>query len=64
MSNIWVSFIGSPYHLSGPAREELAQPLSHRLGLAGCELPLFENSAIEAIFQATQGMPRKVTSQP
>ncbi len=48
------------YHLSGLAREELPEYLIHRLRLAGCELPLFENPAIEAIFQATQGMPRKV----
>ncbi len=48
------------YHLSGLDREELPQYLTHRLRLAGCELPLFENPAIEAIFQATQGMPRKV----
>ena len=34
--------------------------LCHRLRLAGCELPLFEPPAIEAVFQATQGMPRKV----
>jgi ATP-dependent DNA helicase RecG len=34
--------------------------LTHRLRLAGCELPLFEPPAIEALFQATQGMPRKV----
>jgi type II secretory pathway predicted ATPase ExeA len=34
--------------------------LTHRLRLAGCELPLFEPPAIEALFQATRGMPRKV----
>ena len=34
--------------------------LTHRLRLAGCELPLFEPPAIEAIFQATQDMPRKI----
>jgi general secretion pathway protein A len=48
------------YHLAGLARDELPRYLTHRLRLAGCELPLFEPPAIEALFQATQGMPRKV----
>ena len=49
-----------PYHLAGLTREELPEYLIHRLRLAGCELPLFEPPAVEALFQATQGMPRKV----
>ncbi len=48
------------YHLAGLSREELPEYLTHRLRLAGCELPLFEPPAVEALFQATQGMPRKV----
>lgn len=48
------------YHLSGLTREELPAYLSHRLQLAGCSLPLFEPAAIEALFQATQGLPRKI----
>lgn len=48
------------YHLQGLARPELPDYLTHRLALAGCEHPLFEPPAIEALFQATQGMPRKV----
>jgi general secretion pathway protein A len=48
------------YHLGGLAREELPAYLTHRLQLAGSTLPLFEPPAIEAIYQATQGMPRKV----
>jgi type II secretory pathway predicted ATPase ExeA len=48
------------YHLAGLARDELPDYLTHRLRLAGCELPLFEPPAIEALFQATQGMPRKI----
>ena len=48
------------HHLSGLTREELPHYLTHRLRLAGCELPLFEPPAVEAIFQATHGMPRKV----
>jgi len=48
------------HHLSGLTREELPDYLAHRLRLAGCELPLFEPSAVEALFQATRGMPRKI----
>ena len=48
------------HHLSGLARDELPDYLAHRLRLVGCEIPLFEPAAIEALFQATRGMPRKV----
>jgi len=48
------------YHLSGLSREETPAYLCHRLQLAGSTLPLFEPPAIEALFQATQGLPRKL----
>ena len=48
------------HHLRGLTREELPHYLAHRLHLAGCELPVFEPASIEAIFQATQGLPRKI----
>ncbi len=48
------------YHLSGLTREEIPAYLAHRLKLAGCTLPLFEPAAVEALCQATQGMPRKL----
>jgi type II secretory pathway predicted ATPase ExeA len=48
------------HHLPGLARDELPRYLTHRLRLAGTELPLFTNPATEALFQATNGMPRKV----
>lgn len=48
------------YHLSGLMRDELPKYLNHLTKRAGCELPLFEPPAIEAIFQATKGLPRKV----
>ena len=48
------------HHLSGLTREELPAYLAHRLQLAGSMLPLFAPAAIEALFQATQGLPRKV----
>jgi general secretion pathway protein A len=49
------------YHLSGLTREELPRYLAHLLKLAGTELPLFEPAAMEAIFQATSGLPRKIS---
>jgi type II secretory pathway predicted ATPase ExeA len=48
------------HHLAGLSRDELPDYLTHRLRQVGCELPLFEPPAVEALFQATQGMPRKV----
>ena len=48
------------YHLTGLTRDELPSYLIHRLQLAGCTLPLFEPAAIEALFQASQGLPRKL----
>jgi len=46
--------------LEAKQRPVLIVDEAHRLRLAGTELPLFEPPAVEALFQATQGMPRKV----
>ena len=48
------------HHLHGLGREELDAYLAHRLRLAGCELPLFEPPAIEALYQSARGLPRLV----
>ena len=48
------------HHVSGLTRDELPAYLTHRLQLAGSTLPLFAPAAVEALFQATQGLPRKV----
>jgi type II secretory pathway predicted ATPase ExeA len=50
------------HHLAGLTREELPQYLAHLLRRAGTELPLFEPAAIEAIYQASAGLPRKANS--
>lgn len=50
------------HHLGGLTREELVEYLRHHLRLAGTELMLFEPSAVEAIFQATNGVPRKINA--
>ncbi len=48
------------HHIGGLARDEIDDYLTHRLRLAGCELPLFEAAAVEALYQASRGMPRQV----
>ena len=48
------------HHLAGIERAELDTYLAHRLHLAGCELPLFEPPAVEALFHSTRGLPRLI----
>ena len=48
------------HHLAGLDREELHAYLAHRLRLAGCELPLFDPPAVEALSQSTRGLPRRI----
>jgi type II secretory pathway predicted ATPase ExeA len=47
------------YHISGLSKEELPGYLRHRLQLAGTEMDIFTPQALEAMFQATNGLPRK-----
>jgi len=47
-------------HCGGLARDEVPADLSERLQRAGSPLPLFEPPAIEALFQASHGLPRKL----
>ena len=48
------------HHFGGLDRDELEPYLTHRLRLAGCELPLFEPPAVEALFQGSRGLPRQI----
>ncbi len=48
------------HHLSGLDRDEVDAYIKHRLRLAGCELPLFEEPAVEALFQGARGLPRQI----
>lgn len=48
------------FHLPPLARDEVGPYLIHLLRRTGTELPLFEPAAVEALFQATQGLPRKI----
>ena len=49
-------------NVRGIARDEMGAYLAHRLRLAGSELPLFEPPTVEAIFQASSGLPRKANN--
>ena len=47
------------HHLTGLDRDELDAYLIHRLRLAGCEVPLFDPPAVEALFQSARGLQRR-----
>jgi general secretion pathway protein A len=48
------------YHLEGLSREELDAYLAHQLKAAGVSQPLFDDTARQALYQATKGILRKV----
>jgi general secretion pathway protein A len=48
------------YHLEGLSREELDAYLAHQLKAAGVSPPLFDDAAVQALYQATKGILRKV----
>jgi len=50
------------YHLEGLSRDELDAYLAHQLKAAGVTQPLFDDTARQALYQATKGILRKVTT--
>jgi general secretion pathway protein A len=52
--------IAVQYHLDGLSREELDAYLAHQLKAAGVGQPLFDDTARQALYQATKGILRKV----
>jgi general secretion pathway protein A len=50
------------YHLEGLSREELDSYVAHQLRVAGVKQPLFDDTARQALYQATKGIIRKVNS--
>jgi general secretion pathway protein A len=52
--------IAVQYHLEGLLREELDSYLAHQLKAAGVTQPLFDDTARQALYQATKGVLRKV----
>lgn len=54
--------ITARFHLPAMIKQQLGPYLQHRLSLAGCEQPLFDRSAIAAIWLGSQGIPRLINS--
>src|SRR5437660_10720294 len=52
--------IAVQYHLEGLSREALDAYLVQQLKAAGVTQPLFDDTARQGLYQATQGIPRKV----
>lgn len=52
--------IAVQYHLEGLSREELDAYLAHQLKASGVAQPLFDDTARQALYQATKGVLRKV----
>ena len=52
--------IAVQHQLGGLARDEFEPYLTHRLHLASCDLPLFAPNVLEALFQASRGLPRQI----
>jgi general secretion pathway protein A len=48
------------YHREGLSREELDAYLTHPLKAAGVSPPLFDDTARQALYQASKGIPRKI----
>ena len=48
------------YHLEGLTREEFDAYLAHQLKAAGVSQPLFDDTATQALYQASKGILRKV----
>lgn len=48
------------YHLEGLSRDELDAYLAHQLKTSGIQEPLFDETARQALYQATKGILRKV----
>jgi type II secretory pathway predicted ATPase ExeA len=48
------------FHLTPLDKPETASYIAHRLAVCGCKRSPFSDSAIEAIFQNTQGIPRNI----
>ncbi len=48
------------YHLTPMGKQETNDYIAHRLNICGASENVFSDSAIEAIFQNTQGLPRNI----
>jgi type II secretory pathway predicted ATPase ExeA len=54
--------IAVQYHLQGISRDELEAYIAHQLKAAGVSQPIFDDTARQALYQASKGILRKVNS--
>jgi type II secretory pathway predicted ATPase ExeA len=54
--------IGVHYHLEGLSRDELDAYLAHQLKASGIRQPLFDETARQALYQASKGIVRRVNN--
>lgn len=54
--------ITARFHLPAMTKQQLGPYLQHRLNQAGCKHSLFDASAISAIWQGSEGIPRLINS--
>lgn len=52
--------ITARYHLQSLTREETAQYIKYRLGVAGCHRALFSRTALRRVFRYSRGVPRLI----
>lgn len=52
--------VAADFHLRSLDRDETGRYIAHRLAVAGCRYALFDDSAIDAVFTATRGVPRLI----
>ena len=52
--------ISSDFHIPPLTSAEVGEYIAHRLHVAGCDRPLFDDDAVVAIARASEGVPRRV----
>jgi type II secretory pathway predicted ATPase ExeA len=54
--------IGVAYHLGALDRDETERYITHRLHVAGRAAPLFSSNAVDAVYRASSGIPRRINT--
>ncbi|MEM7563870.1 MAG: AAA family ATPase [Pseudomonadota bacterium] len=52
--------ISADFHLTTLGADETRQYIEHRLSISGRDTPLFDDNAVELVYRATNGIPRKI----
>lgn len=48
------------YHLEALSQEEIIEYVSHRLSVAGSEIPIFSDEGLQGVFKKSGGIPRRI----